>query len=212
LATLAPLTELDAVNEMLGSIGQAPVSSLSGLHGDPALAREHLLSMTRYVQLYGFNFNTDQGYTLTPDDDGVIFVPQGALKIDPTDRTQDLVIRRHPEGQMALWDRPNQTWTMALPVTFDIAWGFPFEDLPEAAKNFITLSASRRFQKRIIGSTELDGFNQEDEARAWSLLLRDERASRDTNVFRQNPELARMVYDRGSLGRVYTPPGGEVTG
>jgi hypothetical protein len=190
------MTELEAVNEMLLSIGQAPVSTLSvsGIR-DVEIAQAELAKVVRYVQMFGFAFNTDEDYVLSPDINGVIYIPSGVLKIDPMDPEQDLVERRHPSGSKAFWDKANLTWEMSEPVKCRIVWGYTFDDLPETLRTYATLSAARKFQKRVIGSSELDGFNAEDEARAWLLCLRDERAVRDTNMFRKSKSL-RRVYAR----------------
>ncbi|MGN6422700.1 MAG: hypothetical protein ACTHLA_05260 [Asticcacaulis sp.] len=55
-----PFTELEAVNEMLMSIGQAPVNSLTTAVGDVNIAHAILGVETRYVVLFGFTFNTDE--------------------------------------------------------------------------------------------------------------------------------------------------------
>lgn len=199
MAATTPFTALEAVNEMLMSIGQAPVNSLSAGVGDVNIAQSILKVVTRYVLLYGFAFNTDEGYSLTPDVNKFVAVPTGALEVDPSDRLADLVVRRHPTYGMGLWDRANQTWQIGSAVLCDITWGYEFEDLPEAARNYIALSAARKFQKRMIGSNELDGYNQEDETRAWLLLLRAERRTRDTNSFRRSKQLQR-VYNRNGWG------------
>jgi Tail tubular protein len=197
MSTTTPYTELEAVNEMLGLIGQAPVNSLTVTVGDVLIARSMLAIQSRYVQLYGFNFNTDSGYTLSPDVNGFISMPTGALRVDPTDPLQDIAIRRHPIYGMGLYDRANQTWTMSTSIDCDITWGFGFEDMPDSARNYIALSAARKFQMRVIGSKELDGYAQEDEMRAWSMLLRDERNVRDTNAFRNSKSLARVTQRTG---------------
>jgi len=205
---LTPLTELDAVNEMLMSIGQAPVSSLS-VPGDVAIARSLLTPVVRYVQLYGFEFNTDEDYTLTPDVDGLIHVPEGVLRLDPMDPRQRLTPRTHPTSGRCLWDLANRTWTMSAPVDCRIVWAYAFEDLPESAKNYITVAACRRFQAKMIGSRELDLYEEADEQRAWNLLIRDERANRDTNSFRKSKSLQSAL---NRTGRGYPWTGGEVTG
>lgn len=192
MTTLTPFSTLEAVNEMLMSIGQAPVNSLSATVGDVNIAQSVLAIETRYVLLYGFAFNTDTNYVLTPDSNQFIALPRGSLRCDPTDGCQDLVVRRHPSYGMGFWDRANQTWQMGTAVNCDVTWGYSFEDLPEAARNYIALAAARKFQKRLIGSQELDGYAQEDEARAWALLLRDERRTRDTNAFRSSKQLMRV--------------------
>lgn len=189
--------ELDAVNTMLESIGQAPVSSLDlvGL-GDVTLAHKLLLRRTRDVQLIGWRFNTDEDYELTPDVSGYLRVPDGVLRIDAMDRGTPLVRRRHPGGFWAIWNGSAKTWTFDGPVNFRITWGYPFDDLPDPARTYVALSAARAFQKRIIGSDNLDGFNAEDEQRAWQVLTREERALRDTNLFSRNPLLAATVANR----------------
>ncbi|RVU03485.1 hypothetical protein EOE18_15290 [Novosphingobium umbonatum] len=197
MSTTTPFSTLEAVNEMLMSIGQAPVNSLSVSVGDVNIAQSVLGIETRYVLLYGFAFNTDTSYPLTPDINKFIALPAGALRCDPTDSNQDLVIRRHPTYGMGFWDRANQTWQMGAAVPCEITWGYSFEDLPETARNYIAISAVRKFQKRTIGAPELDGFSQEDQARAWALLLRDERRVRGTNSFKSSKSLQRTTYRNG---------------
>lgn len=195
--TLAPLSELDAINEMLTSIGQTPIQSLTATGiGDVALAQQFLSSVTRSMQLYGFDFNTDESYTLTPDLDGYLRVPQSVLRIDPLSKSSQLKRRRHPDGFWAIWDGENQTWEFEEPEDFRIVWAYPFDDMPDSARHFASLSAARRFQMRTIGANSLDGFGAEDEQAAWVLLLRDERATRDTNVFRRNTTMAAATANR----------------
>jgi hypothetical protein len=183
------MTELDAVNEMLMSIGQAPVNTLAvtGIQ-DVNIAKAELTKVSRRVQSRGWNWNTDDNYTLNPDVDGAILIPEGALKVDASDTGSNLVQRRHPtKNAMALYDRDNQTFTFTAPVAVQIIWGFAFEDMPETARTYIATSAGRKFQSRVVGSQILDRYQQEDEQVAWVLLDREERASRDTNLFRTGP-------------------------
>lgn len=202
-----PYTALEAVNDMLMGIGQAPVNSITNVTGDPLIASAELAKMVRYVLLYGFAFNTDLNYVLTPDINGHLLVPQGVLKLTASDRHLGYVVRKNPDGVMAIWDTLNQTWTFpppdgvtVKPYTFTVVWGWDFESLPEVAKNFIALSSARRFQRRVIGSAELDQYLAEDEAKAWNLLLRDERTARDTNMFRVSPSLQKVYNRTGGIG------------
>jgi hypothetical protein len=93
---LDPLTELEAVNAMLLSIGQAPVNTLnvSGLT-DVSVARDKLSEVTRRVLSRGYSFNTDDNYPLSPDAESVILIPKGALKVKPSG-TSKLSVRQHP--------------------------------------------------------------------------------------------------------------------
>ncbi|EQB10418.1 hypothetical protein L284_17150 [Novosphingobium lindaniclasticum LE124] len=184
------MTELEAVNEMLMSIGQAPVNTLAvtGIK-DVSIARARLSSMTRRVLSRGFNFNTDEDYPLTPDSEGIILVPEGTLKIEGMSATDDFTTRRHPKG-LALYNKTDRTFTFPAGITVKIVWAFAFEDCPETARCYIATAAGRRFQSKAIGSQILDRFEEEDEMKAWLLLERDERGQRKTNLFRNNATLA----------------------
>lgn len=219
MSLTTPYTRLEAVNEMLMGIGQAPVNSLTGIPGDPLIAQQELDKVVRYVLLWGFAFNTDDAYVLTPDINGRLLIPAGVLRITPSDRKLRLVQRANPDGNQAIYDAANQTFVFPQPdgqqikpYTFKVVWGFDFESLPETAKNFIAVSATRRFQRRVIGSAELDQYNNEDEQKAWSLLQREERNAKDSNQFRQSPSMTRWFDREGSTASPigYTP-GGEVT-
>jgi hypothetical protein len=183
---LTPMTELDAVNELLMGIGQAPVSTLANSSiQDVNIARSILARMTRRVQLHGFNFNSDYAYPLAPDVEGVVVIPTGALRTDPINRAK-ISVRRHPTKGLALWDNLAFDWIFTEEILCDIVWGFGFEDLPETARNYITVAASRRFQVQTIGASTPDKYSAQDEQEAWTQLIREERAARDTNFFKSN--------------------------
>lgn len=197
MGLLTAMTDLEAVNRMLASIGQAPVNTLNvtGI-SDVVKAKQELLEVTRDVQTVGWSWNTDEDYTLTPGTDGVITVPNGTLDVDPSDSTVNVVIRRHPDGRMALYDLDNQTFEFDDSVDVRIIWGYEFNDLPSPARTYIATAAARRFQARVVASPVLDAFNQADQDLAWLLLQRRERATRDTNAFRANPRLWRFFGRR----------------
>lgn len=195
---LTPSTELEAVNRMLGSIGQTPVNTLdtSGLP-DVTRALRYLREVLLDVQARGWSWNTDKNYELQPDPSGYIAIPTGALEVDPSDKTQPVVIRRNPATeQLSLYSLEDQTFVFDEAVEVDIIWGFAFEDIPQAARTYVAISASRKFQAQTVSSPALDGYNQADEDAAWRRLDRMERRVRDTNSFRVNPEASRMLRRR----------------
>lgn len=195
---IPPLDELAAVNELLTSIGQSPVSTLasSAAVGDVLLAQSFIQSMVRQVQLHGFAFNTDEEYPLTPDIDGYLKVPTGVLRITPSQPTTAIIQRRHPDGFWAMWEQTDRTWVFEEPEDFTVVWAYVFDDLPATARHFVTLSAARKFQMKIVGANSLDGFGAEDEAKAWATMQRDERATRKTNLFRRNSTMAQRTNSR----------------
>ena len=63
-------TKLDAVNTMLGVIGELPVNSLgsgSQRSANVVLAENVLDETNREIQSEGFHFNTEHKYTLRKD-------------------------------------------------------------------------------------------------------------------------------------------------
>jgi hypothetical protein len=195
---LAHTTRLEAVNTILSTIGGSPVSTLEGTGiEDVEIAVRIVDEVTRRVATTAYNWNTDENYELTPDVSGHIQVPTGALSVDPSDRTLNCVVRRHPTtNQLSLWNKDDKTWSFENPVEVNIVWGTPFEDLPEEARDYILLSAGRTFQQRYVGSQVLDRYSQEDEFRARAKLNRTELRSRDFNLFRSNPSLANFSNRR----------------
>ncbi|SKB49772.1 hypothetical protein [Sphingopyxis flava] len=195
---LAPSTELEAVNRMLGSIGQTPVNTLE-VSGIPDVTRalRFLRETLKDLEAAGWSWNTDRNYQLQPDPDGYIAIPTGALEVDPEDVSLNVSIRRNPEtGDLSLYDADEQTFVFEEPVEVSVIWGFPFEDVPQAARTYVAIAASRKFQAQTVSSSSLDKFNEMDEQRAWNLLKRMERRVRDTNVFRVNASAQRAMRRR----------------
>ena len=76
-------------------------------------------------------------------------------------------------------------------MTCDLTLYLPFEELPTAARYYITVRAARTFQARELGSDVLDRFSAEDEAKALADFLHSDMQAGDYNVF-QNPIIARL--------------------
>jgi hypothetical protein len=194
--TFTPQTELDAVNQMLLSIGQAPINTLatSGIT-DANVAHLILHNTSREVQSRGWNFNTDNDWPLTPDVNSKIAVPGNALAVDPEDQSLDYVQRVDPaDASMRLWDRKNLTFVIASPVKCEITWFFPFENLPQAARAYIATKAGRIFQAQSVGSQILYQYTKERELECLGELNRAEAASEDNNAFTADPNTAYIAW------------------
>ena len=91
-------TELDAVNSMLATIGEAPVSTLeSSMHADAAMARQTLAQVSKEVQAEGWYFNVETEYPLHPDSGQEIKLPENVAGVDvePQHRTREIdVVQR----------------------------------------------------------------------------------------------------------------------
>src|SRR5688572_15100368 len=116
--SLIPQTELDAVNQMLMSIGQSPVNTLAvaGIK-TVNIARLHLHNVSREVQTRGWNFNTDENYELAKDANGKIAMPSNVLSVDPCDSRLNLVTRRDPaDAIIRFYDKDAKSFVIGKTV------------------------------------------------------------------------------------------------
>ena len=83
---IATDTELSAVNSILGSIGQSPITSLTT--GNPlanpeiALIHNLLMEVTKDVQNEGWHFNKEDHVKISPDTNGNFIIPTNYLRYD----------------------------------------------------------------------------------------------------------------------------------
>jgi hypothetical protein len=183
-------TELDAVNAILASVGESPITTLENAFVDAEMARDLLRQRLRACQLQGWTFNTDTNVALTPDNLGIIYLPPTTLKY--TFEDTNLVVRG---GK--LYDRSKQTYTFTASVTaLTLVSLIAFEDCPEAMRLFTTIQAGRRFQDRYQGDQSLHQFQGRDEVSAWASLLNYEADVAQWNVHNNNALIARMKGGR----------------
>lgn len=179
---------------MLSTIGESPVNTVEDTGNvDVVIARQILQSVSREVQARGWHFNTEKDYTITPDSLGYLLLPNTVLKADtvsPNDGT-DVVVRGSK-----LYDRRNHTYFFTDAVKVDMVVLLTFESLPEIARNYITIRASRIFQERVVGSDTLQAFNSQDEARALVSLMDYESDTADFNILNDNYSVSRIIGDR----------------
>lgn len=179
---ITPTTELEAVNECLENIGQAPVSTISGDLGvDAQIALNFVRKVNRELQSKGWHWNTEKNYPLTPNGDNDILLPSATLAVDSDgdDRDRDLV-QRGPR----LWDRDNLTFNFDKEVKVRITLALTFEDIPETARRYIAMRAARIFQNRVEGRADENDLR--DEMSAMADLMADELRSQDNNALHDN--------------------------
>ncbi|RUU76438.1 MAG: hypothetical protein EOS05_10035 [Mesorhizobium sp.] len=175
METLGPASELDAVNELLASIGEDPVSDLEDLPPSGNTALSVLRNQSRQVQEEPrwFNFETD--VMLSPNVSGNVLVPDNALDIDATDGDIISVGDR-------LYDRDNKTYTFASPVSCEILWHRPWDELPSVARRYITALATERFIEGFPGAEATTPSRQRNLARANNAFVRAEIRAGDFNL------------------------------
>ena len=140
------MTELEAVNVLLTTIGEAPVNTLDGNQvTDVSIAKQVLNEVSREVQAQGWHFNTEQNVPLTPDTLGNIVIPADTARIDARDF--NVVVRENK-----LFNLTDRTFAFVSKILVDIIYYQDFANLPQQAKNYITTRAARIFADRTLNS------------------------------------------------------------
>lgn len=199
MADLKRMSELDAVNMMLMTIGEYKVNDLTNLAGrsDAAIAKDILNNTSRAVQSKGWTFNMDFDVVKIPNQNSQIPLGNSVLRIDTTNKVRsgdsDIVERANK-----LYDREKNTHIFTENVTVNEVILLKFDELPEAARRFIAVRSARIFHDRVVGSGELHRFFQEDEAQAWSELLEYEGNVGDYTIFDSYDVYRVVERDKGS--------------
>lgn len=182
-APISPTTEIEAVNIMLSTIGESPINSFEEITGDIAVARNTLMEVSKAVQLEGWQWNTEDKFPLKPD------VLTHKIKVDPTiarvwfphPYDQELVVRGSH-----VYDRKNHTFLFDTNFKVDVSilQILSFDELPETARRYVAIRASRVFQERVVGSSTLTSFTSQDEIRARANLLDEEHRMNRPNILK----------------------------
>ena len=142
--------EIPAVNQILQSFGQEPVTTLDQTNPDVAIAYSTLLQVSQEVQAEGWSYNIEYDYEFTPDTNNEILIPNNVLQLDlaPEYTTKD-VVRRNGK----LYDKVEHTYTFTDKVKCDVVWLFDWVDLPTPIQDYIVARAASIVSSRIVGDT-----------------------------------------------------------
>jgi len=193
MATLT--SKLDAVNTMLGYVTEAPVNSIADTTALPpsaALAKGVIDEVSREVQQDGWHFNTAQDYKLEANASNKFVLPDNVLQVDTVDTTYDVVQRG-----TTLFDRKNYTDVFTEDeLKVNITFLLEYEELPEQARRYIALKASRMFANRLVGSREIEALIYRDEIRAKAAMEEAEGNNSDRTIFDNYDTATRIGINR----------------
>ncbi len=187
-------TQLEAVNAMLGHIGEAPVNTIADASSLPisaSTAVSVLDEVSREVQSEGWHFNSEKDVTISPNVSGNIVLDSDVVFADVEDYKLDVTQRGSK-----LFDRKNNTFVFTKDVKVFLIRLLDWEDLPEPARRYITLRASRIFQGRLVGSRELEALIARDEYVAKSRLENYDSNSSDRTIFDSYDAAIRIGVNR----------------
>ena len=146
--------ELPAINQILTSCGQAPVTTLDQTNPEVAIAYATLLQVSREVQSEGWTFNKEYHYEFNKDNNNEILIPNNIIQIKLSENAQNKpfsAVRRSGK----LYDRQNHRYTWEYsPIECDVVWEFDFIDLPEPVQNYIKARSATIVSGRIVGDDD----------------------------------------------------------
>lgn len=171
------LTELDAVNLIRGSVGKAPVSTLSTANPDVIAAQLRLKNSAIELQTTSWWFNTELSFKILPNADNELVIPDNAVEVRPCNPFTYLTTRGN-----RLYNTVDNTFEFTEPVTVDMLISLPFSDLPYVAANWIQYDAARKFQGDFDGDPNRIRDLRDDAQVAWLKLKVAETRNRRANV------------------------------
>ena len=172
-------TELSAVNSILGSIGQSPLTSTSLDYTNPevGIVYNFLKEANISTQSEGWVFNSEPRVKAEPSTSAPlkhIAVADNILRYDLSDgqifRTQD-VIRKFSGTQAYLYDKVHQTFEFDDDLYLDVVYLYEFEKIPEIFKRYVTSRASVRAATQLVANPELVKLLQQQESYARATCM-----------------------------------------
>ena len=183
-------TELEAVNTILSTIGEAPLSTLTGsLPVDGTTAKNILNEISREVQSAGWHFNSHYKVDLTRDSNNKVPVGTDVLRVE--------LNNKYDKSSYDVVQRGSYLYNLAKnSETFDqdftdntIVYILDFSKLPEQARRYITIRSARVFHDRTLGANTLHKFSSEDEARSLAVMRQAEAHTGDHTIFDSDLQL-----------------------
>ena len=147
-------TELSAVNNILGAIGQSPLTTLNFDNPEVSFIYNLLRDANVDTQAEGWHFNTEKHIKFSPDTNGKIAIGDDILSMDLNDnearRTYNLVRRNG-----FLYDKQDHTDVFTSDIDLDVVRLYLFEDLPIVFRRFITYRASAAAATQLVANPNL---------------------------------------------------------
>ena len=175
---ITPATEIDAVNEILASVGESPIDTLENITDVDVLNAQRILSLiNRQQQARGWSFNIQENYVLNPDEtthkirwsDSFLYLKGSSNE-------------KYCKSGEYLKDNTNNTTSFDAPIEVTVILLVPFDEMPEAMRQYITAKAAMNFQKRYLGDSSLTQELMQDVQEAWMHLQEYEMDNNDYNI------------------------------
>ena len=172
-------TELSAVNQVLGAIGQAPITALDYANPEISYIYQLLQECNRDVQSEGWSFNTETHVTERPDANNQILITSNVLQADMSgdfaNRNVNVIIK---DGK--LYDKVQHTNEFTKEkgllnndgtIDLDYVYLLEFTDLPQPFKRLVIYRAATRAAAQLVSNPTLVQMLSQNEARAQAYCM-----------------------------------------
>lgn len=194
-------SRLVAVNTLLASIGESPVSSVETSQAvDVATANSSINEIALAVQQEGWHWNRETSLSLAPTVDSTIQLPENCLFVADAyweGGAEAPVVERARQ----LYNTEDHTYTFASPVVVDMILNLAWEEMPEYARRYITIRAAQLFQGRIQSSTVVYRAQTDEVEAARAVLEAREDEAQPRNSITGNRQQFARVYGRNMRRR-----------
>lgn len=187
-------TELSAVNNILGAIGQSPLTTLNFDNPEVSFIYNLLRDANVDTQAEGWHFNTEKHVKYTPDTNGKIAIGNDILSMDVHDnhiRRNYNLVRRNG----FLYDKQDHTDVFTVDsIDLDVVRLYNFEDLPIVFRRFITYRASAAAATQLVANPNLVRLLTNQAGLARAALQEYECNQGDHNMFGFPDDTAYQTY------------------
>lgn len=198
---------LEAVNDCLAGIGEAPVSSVDDPSLDAAMAQQVISRESRNIQARGWWFNKEANWKITPDPQtGFISPPINAISVSNNAnlRYQQFTIRSN-----RIYDVDNHTYDMRVAMgnstslCFDFIIYLEFNDLPPVAQWAVATRSKRMFAQDLEVDTSRWNFQTRDEQEAMTGLYREDGRNSKRNYLKDSPTINSLGLGSSSSSMLF---------
>lgn len=164
---ITPTTKLDAVNEILSAVGEAPVDTLENTNNVDVMNAIRILQMVnREIQTKGWTFNTIENFILDTD-----METQKVKWVDNILFIKDNEGRRLVNRDGYFYDLQGSSFVFTRPIEAYTVLEIPFEHLPPIFREYITARACRVFSSRYLGDQQLLEVLTQEEQQAYMGIM-----------------------------------------
>ena len=193
-------TELSAVNAILGSIGQSPISGIDFTNPEISFIYNILKEVNQDVQNEGWTFNLEYHIKENVNtSDNKIIISSDVIRIDMEDawdRTRDFVRRKDSDGIWKMYDRVNHTFEFPDDDYFyvNVVRLLEFEDIPSVFQRYITYKACGRAAVQLVSNQQLQQMLSTFELQSRAACMEYECNQGDHSIFGWPDDSAYQSY------------------